>query len=64
MVPLPRFAREESARWAAFILTHGAHATPEEGVEWVRDLVRRLNIRARDVPVLLGMLRQILWKIR
>jgi alcohol dehydrogenase class IV len=28
----------------AGILTHGAHATPEEGVEWVRDLVRRLNI--------------------
>ena len=32
--------------------------------EKVRRLVRRLNIRARDVPVLLGMLRQILWKIR
>jgi TrmH family RNA methyltransferase len=32
--------------------------------EKVRRLVRRLDIRARDVPVLLGMLRQILWKIR
>jgi len=30
----------------------------------VRRLVRRLDIRARDVPVLLGMLRQILWKLR
>jgi TrmH family RNA methyltransferase len=31
--------------------------------EKVRRLVRRLNIVARDAPVLLGMLRQILWKI-
>jgi tRNA/rRNA methyltransferase len=30
--------------------------------EKVRRLVRRLNIAARDAPVLLGMLRQILWK--
>jgi len=28
----------------------------------VRRLVRRLNITGRDAPVLLGMLRQILWK--
>ena len=32
--------------------------------EKVRRLVRRLDIPARDVPVLLGMLRQILWKLR
>jgi tRNA/rRNA methyltransferase len=32
--------------------------------EKVRRLVRRLDVRARDVPVLLGMLRQILWKLR
>jgi TrmH family RNA methyltransferase len=31
--------------------------------EKVRRLVRRLHIAARDAPVLLGMLRQILWKI-
>ena len=30
--------------------------------EKVRRLVRRLHISGRDVPVLLGMLRQILWK--
>ena len=29
----------------------------------VRRLVRRLDIVARDAPVLLGMLRQILWKV-
>lgn len=32
--------------------------------EKVRRLVRRLDIAGRDVPVLLGMLRQILWKLR
>jgi tRNA/rRNA methyltransferase len=31
--------------------------------EKVRRLVRRLEIHARDVPVILGMLRQILWKL-
>ena len=31
--------------------------------EKVRRLVRRLNIAGRDAPVLLGMLRQILWKL-
>jgi tRNA/rRNA methyltransferase len=31
--------------------------------EKVRRLVRRLDLAARDAPVLLGMLRQILWKI-
>jgi tRNA/rRNA methyltransferase len=31
--------------------------------EKVRRLVRRLNLSARDAPVLLGMLRQILWKL-
>ena len=29
----------------------------------VRRLVRRLDLSARDAPVLLGMLRQILWKL-
>ena len=31
--------------------------------EKVRRLVRRLNLTAKDAPVLLGMLRQILWKL-
>jgi tRNA/rRNA methyltransferase len=31
--------------------------------EKVRRLVRRLEIPARDAPVLMGMLRQILWKV-
>jgi hypothetical protein len=33
------------------------------GEEKVRRLVRRLEVPARDVPVILGMLRQILWKL-
>jgi tRNA/rRNA methyltransferase len=32
--------------------------------EKVRRLVRRLNISARDAPVLMGMLRQVLWKLQ
>lgn len=32
--------------------------------EKVRRLVRRLNVTAKDAPVLLGMLRQMLWKMR
>jgi len=32
--------------------------------EKVRRLVRRLEIAGRDVPVLMGMLRQILWKLK
>jgi tRNA/rRNA methyltransferase len=32
--------------------------------EKVRRLIRRLDIAQRDAPVLLGMLRQILWKAR
>ena len=31
--------------------------------EKVRRMVRRLNVAGRDAPVLLGMLRQILWKL-
>lgn len=37
--------------------------TSESTAAKVRRLVRRLNISAHDAPVLLGMLRQILWKL-
>ncbi len=39
----------------------GAKAATEEKV---RRLIRRLNLRSDDAEVLLGMLRQILWKVR
>ena len=32
--------------------------------EKVRRLALRLRISARDAPVLMGMLRQILWKVK
>ncbi len=38
-------------------------ATAASTEQKARRLVRRLNIAARDAPVLLGMLRQILWKL-
>ncbi len=37
--------------------------TAESTEEKVRRLVRRLDVPERDAPVLLGMLRQILWKL-
>lgn len=37
--------------------------TASSAQEKVRRLVRRLNIAGRDAPLLLGMLRQILWKL-
>lgn len=37
--------------------------TEESTSEKVRRLVRRMNLAARDAPVVLGMLRQILWKL-
>jgi TrmH family RNA methyltransferase len=37
--------------------------TAASTAEKLRRLVRRLEVAARDAPVLLGMLRQILWKL-
>jgi len=38
--------------------------TEASSEEKVRRLVRRLRITARDAPVLMGMLRQVLWKLK
>jgi hypothetical protein len=37
--------------------------TAESTEEKIRRLVLRLDLAARDAPVVLGMLRQILWKL-
>ncbi len=37
--------------------------TAESARTKVRRLIRRLNLSARDAPVVMGMLRQILWKL-
>lgn len=37
---------------------------PNDQVETVRRLVRRMNLSSKDVTVWLGMLRQILWKLQ
>ena len=50
----------EILRESGYIHPSTAASTEEK----VRRLVRRLDIAGRDVPVLLGMLRQILWKVR
>ena len=49
----------EALRASGYINPRTAGTTEEK----VRRLVRRLDIAGRDVPVLLGMLRQILWKL-
>lgn len=38
--------------------------TAESTGEKVRRLVRRLDVAGKDAPVLMGMLRQILWKLK
>jgi len=50
----------EALRHSGYINAVTAASTEEK----VRRLVLRLEIAARDVPVLLGMLRQILWKLQ
>lgn len=49
----------EALRLSGYVNPVTASSTEEK----VRRLVRRLNIPSRDAPVLLGMLRQILWKL-
>jgi tRNA/rRNA methyltransferase len=49
----------EALRKSGYINARTAGSTEEK----VRRLVRRLELPARDAPVLMGMLRQILWKI-
>jgi len=45
---------------SGYVNPSGAGATEEK----LRRLVRRLNLSASDAEVLLGMLRQIVWKVR
>jgi tRNA/rRNA methyltransferase len=57
---------EQVTRMLLEILRKSGYTNPvTEGSteEKVRRLVRRLDIAGRDAPVLMGMLRQILWKI-
>jgi tRNA/rRNA methyltransferase len=49
----------EALRTSGYTNPRTAGSTEEK----VRRLVRRLDIGARDAPVLLGMLRQMLWKL-
>ena len=49
----------EALRRSGYVNPKTAASTEEK----VRRLVRRLEIPARDAPVLMGMLRQVLWKL-
>jgi tRNA/rRNA methyltransferase len=57
---------EQVTRMLLEILQQSGYVNPVTAAsteEKVRRLVRRLDIAGRDVPVLLGMLRQIQWKV-
>ncbi len=57
---------EQCTRLLLEVLDRCGYTKPITAVsseEKVRRLVRRLSITGRDAPVLLGMLRQILWKL-
>jgi TrmH family RNA methyltransferase len=49
----------DALRRSGYVNPRVAASTEEK----IRRLVRRLNLSARDAPVFLGMLRQILWKL-
>jgi TrmH family RNA methyltransferase len=49
------------------VLQHSGYINPLTAAtteEKIRRLVRRLDVTARDAPVILGMLRQVLWKVK
>jgi len=50
----------DALRQSGYINPRTAGSTEEK----VRRLVRRLDIASRDAPVVMGMLRQILWKLK
>ena len=49
---------------ALSISGYATPATLAATEEKVRRLIRRLNLNARDAELCLGMLRQMLWKLR
>jgi TrmH family RNA methyltransferase len=58
---------EQITRLLMESLERSGYINPVTGAsteEKVRRLVRRLDIAGRDAPVLMGMLKQILWKLR
>ena len=58
---------ERLTRTLLEVLHASAYVKPEAGEsteEKVRRLILRLNLRSADTDVLLGMLRQILWKLK
>jgi TrmH family RNA methyltransferase len=64
--PAPASETEQITTLLLEVLCRCGYTNPVTAVsteEKVRRLVRRLAIGGRDAPVLLGMLRQILWKL-
>jgi tRNA/rRNA methyltransferase len=57
---------EQATRLLLEVLRRSGYVNPVTSASTgnkVRRLLRRLKLSARDAPVVLGMLRQILWKV-
>jgi tRNA C32,U32 (ribose-2'-O)-methylase TrmJ len=57
----------EALQASGYVKDSGRHARSRSGAsveEKVRRFTRRMNLSAADAELLLGMLRQILWKIQ
>ncbi len=66
MKPATAGANEQVTAMLLDVLTRSGYVNPltgESTEEKVRRLVRRLGLSAHDAPVVMGMLRQILWKL-
>jgi TrmH family RNA methyltransferase len=64
--PASASENEQITRLLLDALRHSGYTNPVTAASTeskVRRLVRRLGLNARDAPVVLGMLRQILWKL-
>ena len=65
--PAPAAVTEQISRLLVEVLERSGYVNPVTAASTenkVRRLVRRLDLSARDAPVVLGMLRQILWKLK
>ena len=66
IAPAPAGETEQITTLLLEVLRRSGYTNPVTAIsteEKVRRLIRRLAISGRDAPVLLGMLRQILWKL-
>ena len=65
--PAPAGSLERTTTTLMDALEESGYVKPgskDQAVEKIRRLIRRLNPQAEDAEILLGMMRQIVWKLR